>query len=104
MAEQLHGDERLVQLARFSTAAEAEMVRVLLSQNGIPSVLQGGNTGALNPWRPGFEIRLLVSQNELSRAQELYEAFFVSNEAALQEGEDTSASAQQQEETDGQDE
>ena len=80
------------------------MVRELLSQNGISCVLQGGNFGALEPlpWPGGFsEIRLLVSQNDLSRAQELYEAFFVNNDAALQEGEDTSASAQQQEETNG---
>lgn len=104
MAEQLNRDERLVLLARFRIAPEAEMVRELLSQNGIVCVLQGGNFGALEPFprQGGFsEIRLLVSQNELSRAQELYEAFFVSNEAALQEDKDTSASAQQQEETNG---
>ena len=74
------------------------MVRELLSQNGIASVLQGGNFGALEPLPlPGgfSEIRLLVPQNELSRAQDLYEAFFVSDEAALQEGEDPTAGAQQ---------
>jgi hypothetical protein len=73
------------------------MVRELLSQNGITCVLQGGNFGALEPlpYAGGFsEIRLLVPQNELSHAQDLYEAFFVSDEAALQEGEDPGASAQ----------
>jgi hypothetical protein len=88
MAEQANRDERLVPLALFSTTPEAEMVRELLSQNGIACVLQGGNFGALEPLprQGGFlEIRLLVSQNELLRAQELYEAFFVSNDAALTE-------------------
>ena len=101
MAEHLNRDESLVLLARFSTASEAEMVRELLSQNGIACVLQGRSFGALEPQGVFSAIRLLVSQNELSRAQELYEAFFVSNEAALQEDKDTSASAQQQEETNG---
>ena len=99
MAEHLNRDESLVLLARFSTASEAEMVRELLSQNGIACALQGGNFGALEPLT---EIRLLVSQNELSCARELYEAFFVSNQAAPQEGEDISAGAQEQEETNGQ--
>lgn len=105
MAEHLNLDESLVLLARFSTASEAEMVRGLLSQNGIACVLQGGNYGALEPLPRlgGFsEIRLLVSQTELSCARELYEAFFVSNQAAPQKGEDISAGAQEQEETNGQ--
>jgi hypothetical protein len=54
------------------------MVRELLSQNGIACVVQGGNFGALEP--RFSEIRLLVLQNELSRALELYKAFFVSSE------------------------
>ena len=91
-------DERLVLLAHFSTAPEAAMVRELLLQNGIACVLQGGNFGALEPLplQGGFsEIRLLVSQDELSRAQELYEAFFVKE--AAQEDENASGSAQQEE-------
>lgn len=69
MAEQPNRDERMVLLARFSTASEAEMVRELLSQNDIACVVQGGNYGALEPLPRlgGFsEIRLLVLQNELS--------------------------------------
>ena len=94
MAEQPNRDEPMVLLARFSTASEAEMVRELLSQNDIACVVQGGNYGALEPLprQGGFsEIRLLVPQNELSRALELYEAFFVSSEGALREDEDTGA-------------
>ena len=75
----------MVLLARFSKASEAEMVRELLSQNDIACVVQGGNYGALEPLPRlgGFsEIRLLVLQNELSRALKLYEAFFVSSEDA----------------------
>jgi hypothetical protein len=99
MTEQPNQDERLVPLALFSTTPEAEMVCELLSQNGVACVLQGGNFGALDPLprQGGFsEIRLLVRQTELPLAQELYEAFFVSNEGALQEDEDISASADQQ--------
>ena len=81
MAERPNRDEPLVQLARFSTASEAEMVRALLSQNGIACVLQGRSFGALEPQVVFSAIRLLVSQNELSRAQELYEAFFVKEQA-----------------------
>ena len=95
MAEQPNRDGRLVPLARFSTASEAKMVRELLSRNGIACVVQGGNFGALEPLprQGGFsEIRILVLQNELSRALELYEAFFVSSEGALREDEDTGAS------------
>ena len=95
MAEQPNRDEPMVLLARFSKASEAEMVRELLSKNDIACVVQGGNYGALEPLprRGGFsEIRLLVLQNELSRAVELYEAFFVSGEDALREDEDTGGS------------
>ena len=94
MAEQPNRDERMVLLARFSTASEAEMVRELLSQNDIACVVQGGTYGALEPLPRlgGFsEIRLLVQQNELRRALELYEAFFVRSEDALREDEDTGA-------------
>ena len=91
MPDQSNRDERLVTLAFFSKTPEAEMARELLSKNDIPCVVQGANFGALEPFpqQGGFsEIRLLVPQNELPRARELYDAFFVSNEAALQEGEE----------------
>ncbi len=80
MAERQDQDERLVMLARFSTLPEAEMLRELLSTNGIACVLQGANFGALEPLpRLGgySEIRLLVPEDELSRAKEFYEAFFL---------------------------
>ena len=41
LAEQPNRDERMVLLARFSKASEAEMVRELLSQNDIACVVQG---------------------------------------------------------------
>ena len=104
MNEQQDRDERLLTVARFATAPEAEMMRELLSNNGIDCVLQGANYGALEPLprTGGFsEVRLLVPAKELSRAQELYEAFFVSDEAALDEGEDTSAIVHREKESDG---
>ena len=98
MTEQPSRDERLVPLALFSTTPEAGMVRELLSQNGIASVLQGAYFGALEPLpgQGGFsEIRLLVRQTDLPRAQALYEAFFVNTESALQEDGDASASSEE---------
>ena len=91
MTDRSDRDERLVTLAFFSKTPDAEMVRELLSRNDIPCVVQGGNFGALEPFpqQGGFsEIRLLVPQNELPQARELYDAFFVSNKAALPEDEE----------------
>lgn len=66
-------------LAGFANAAEAGMVRELLSNNGVRAVLKGANFGGLEPLvlRGGFsEIELLVAEPDLPRARQLYEAFF----------------------------
>ena len=89
--EQLAQESELTAVAYFSNVAEAEMARELLANNGIGAILQGANFGALDPLpMPGgfSEIQLLVPDNELARAKQLYEAFFVSEQSALREGEE----------------
>lgn len=84
-------ESELTAVAYFSNVAEAEMARELLANNGIDAILQGANFGALDPLpMPGgfSEIQLLVPDNELARAKQLYEAFFVSEQAELREDEE----------------
>jgi len=80
-----------VTLARFAKSAEAEMARELLANNGIDAVLQGAYFGGLEPLlTPGgfSEIQLLVPEDEFERARQLYEAFFESEQQALNEDEE----------------
>lgn len=89
--DKLEEETGLATVAYFSNVAEAEMARELLANNGIDAILQGANFGALDPLpMPGgfSEIQLLAPENELERAKQLYEAFFVSEQAALREGEE----------------
>lgn len=78
---------KLKTVAYFSNSAEAGMVKELLENNGLTTVLQGGNFGGLEPLlMPGgySEIRLSVAESDYDRARELYQAFF-SSEAAFDE-------------------
>ncbi len=81
--------EGLVTLATFARAPEAGMVCELLSNSGIPCVLQGANYGALEPLPliGGFsEIRLLVQRQDYQRAKDAYEAFFAGDAPQMDEG------------------
>lgn len=80
-----------VTLAYFAKSTDAEMARELLANNGIDAVLQGTYFGGLEPLlTPGgfSEIQLLVPENELEAARELYEAFFQNERQALEEDEE----------------
>jgi hypothetical protein len=80
-----------VTLARFAKSTEAEMARELLANNGINAILQGTYFGGLEPLlTPGgfSEIQLLVPENELESARQLYEAFFKNERQALAEDEE----------------
>ena len=81
----------LVRLAHFDNSIEAGMARELLANNGIDAILQGANFGGLAPLLTtgGFsEIQLLVPEDELERARQLYEAFFQSENQTLNEDEE----------------
>jgi hypothetical protein len=80
-----------VKLAHFAKSTDAEMARELLANNGIDAVLQGTYFGGLEPLlTPGgfSEIQLLVPEDELRAARELYEAFFENEHQALAEDEE----------------
>jgi Putative prokaryotic signal transducing protein len=80
-----------ITLAHFAKSIEAEMARELLANNGIDAILQGSYFGGLQPLlTPGgfSEIQLLVPEDELEPARQLYEAFFESGRQALDEDEE----------------
>jgi hypothetical protein len=80
-----------VALAHFGKSAEAEMARELLVNNGVDAILQGVYFGGLDPLPlPGgfSEIQLLVPESEFEHARQLYEAFFESEQQALDEGQE----------------
>ena len=90
-AEDRNREGAFATLARFAKSAEAEMARELLANYGINAVLQGAHFGALDPLLTtgGFsEIQLLVPEDELEPARQLYEAFFKSDRQALDEDEE----------------
>jgi len=75
-----------VTLAHFARSLEAEMARELLANNGIDAVLQGASSVWLEPLvEPGgfSKIQLLVPEDELERARQLYDAFFGAERQAL---------------------
>lgn len=69
-----------VKLQSFSNSAEAEMVRETLAQNGIRAFVEGGDF-ALIPSSFSQEIVVMVDERDLSRAIEVYEAYFNANAA-----------------------
>jgi len=84
-------EDRFVTLAYFAKSSEAEMARELLANNGVNAILQGAFFGGLEPLlTPGgfSEIQLLVPEDELERGRQLYEAFFESEQQALNEDEE----------------
>jgi hypothetical protein len=66
---------QLIELASFPNAPEAEMIQELLEVNGISTVIRGDADpiGATSGAEPAT---LLVAQNDLARAREIYDAFF----------------------------
>jgi hypothetical protein len=66
---------KLAELASFPNASEAEMIQELLESNGINTVIRGDvdPIGATSGAEPAT---LLVDDNDLARAREIYEAFF----------------------------
>jgi hypothetical protein len=65
----------LTELARFSTVAEAEMVKELLEQNEIRTVLTG-ETDPIGTVSGATPIALLVEERDLQKGKELCEAYF----------------------------
>jgi hypothetical protein len=64
-----------VALQSFKTSAEAEMVRDLLDRNNVRSFVQGGDFAVI-PSSFSQEVVVMVDERDLSRAVEIYEAYF----------------------------
>lgn len=66
---------QLVKLTEFLTPTEAEMVKELLEEEGIPALVRGQSDplGVVSGAQP---VALLVAEPDLGRATEIYEAFF----------------------------
>jgi hypothetical protein len=66
-----------VELCRPKLIPVAQLVKQTLEQNGIPTIVQGGNALSLLPHLAfGGELRVLVDSRQLSYARQLYEAYF----------------------------
>lgn|SRR5262244_1781149 len=64
-----------VPLQTFKTSTEADMVAEVLNRNGIRSFVEGGSFAVL-PSSFSEEIVLMVDERDLSRAIEIYGAYF----------------------------
>ena len=70
-----------VPLRSFNTAAEADMVNELLSQNGIRSFVEGSGFSVV-PGTFSQEVVIMVDERDLERAVDIYEAYFDASEPA----------------------
>lgn len=77
----------LVELAEFSNVAEAELVRELLEENGI-QIIQRGESDPIGIASGAEPVSLLVEKRQLSRARELYDAYFAGNDTAAPQEEE----------------
>ena len=74
-------DGTVVPLRSFNTAAEADMVNGLLSQNGIRSFVEGSEFSVV-PGTFSQEVVIMVDERDLERAVDIYEAYFDAEEPA----------------------
>ena len=81
-------EAKVLTLHNLGSAAEAEMVNDILTQNGIRSVVQAGGNDAFSPllsvMSPGAVI--LVDERDFDRAQEIYASFFGADTTPLTGG------------------
>jgi Putative prokaryotic signal transducing protein len=70
-----------VPLQSFKTSAEAEMVSELLLNNGIRSFVEGGDFAVI-PGSFSQEVIVMVDERDLSKAVEIYEAYFDTDQPA----------------------
>jgi hypothetical protein len=68
-------DGEPVRLQSFSNSAEAEMVRETLERNGIRVFVEGGEFAVI-PSSFSQEVVVMVDERDLTRAVEIYEAYF----------------------------
>ena len=76
-------DHKFVPFRSFNNSAEAEMAFELFERNGIRSFVKGGEVGIFGSSFLGGAV--MVDERDLTRAVELYEAYFESEPAPSEE-------------------
>src|SRR5436190_24308946 len=72
---------QFVELCRPKLIPVAQLIKQTLEQNGVITIVQGGNALSLMPHLAfGGELRILVDSQQLEYARELYEAYFENEE------------------------
>jgi len=81
-------EAKLVPLHGLGSPAEAEMVKDILTQNGIRSAVQSGGADAFSPLLSVMSAGavVLVDERDFDRAQEIYSSFFGSDTTPLTGG------------------
>jgi hypothetical protein len=72
-------DFDLVELMSFANVSEAEMLKELLEQNGIRTILQG-EVDPIGIASRAETAKLLVENKDLIQARELFQAYFSQEE------------------------
>jgi len=76
----------LVDVATFLDLPQAQMMRELLEENGIATILLSDAGAGITTF--GFPCTLQVGSGDAERARALYEEYFAGNEAAEREDDD----------------
>ncbi len=72
---------KFVELCRPKLIPVAQLIKQTLEQNGVPTIVQGGNALSLMPHLAfGGQLRVLVDSQQLDYARQLYEAYFENQE------------------------
>lgn len=70
-----------VELCRPKLIPVAQLIKQTLEQNGVPTIVQGGNALSLMPHLAfGGQLRVLVDREQLEFARQLYQAYFENQE------------------------
>jgi hypothetical protein len=70
-----------VELCRPKLIPVAQLIKQTLEQNGVMTIVQGGNALSLMPHLAfGGQLRVLVDSEQLDFARQLYQAYFENHE------------------------
>ncbi len=65
-------DQKLVQIAEFENAFDAELSKVMLENAGIESIVVGEDIGTIKPFSTtSFNVELQVFEKDVERAKEI---------------------------------
>jgi hypothetical protein len=78
----------LAELAKFPTSSEADMIRELLEQNGVRTVIRG-DVDPIGATSWAAPTTLLVENRDLARARELYETYYAGEQTLAEDASDS---------------